>query len=162
MIVSTLTYAISKSTEGDIRKHLLSCDQRFSPPLSVRVCIGEYSNKIRDNATTHEAWDGNLLIGLVAAYRNIQERSLYITNVSVLPAWSGKGIATKLLSRCLEWAVSEAIENVSLEVSQENIPAMRLYENFGFKNRDSIGGGRATQYILQLSAPMRHKKELVE
>ena len=133
MNAESLDFKVDACTEEDIRSHLSGCDARFSPPLSDRVDIGEYSRKLRLNAITFEAWNGESLVGMVAAYLNVGERSCFITNTSVLAEFSGRGVAARLLAACLERARAEQVETVSLEVSQDSRPAIRLYTKFGFQ-----------------------------
>jgi ribosomal protein S18 acetylase RimI-like enzyme len=130
MIAGVLSFSVNSSAEEDIRAHLLGCDQHFIPPLSERVDLIAYSRKVRDHALTIEAWDGKTLVGLVAGYLNTAERSSYVTNVSVLPSFAGKGIATKLLDTFIEHAKTASIETMALEVSKANPTAMHLFSKF--------------------------------
>jgi len=133
MNADSLDFKVNASTEKDIRSHLSGCDRQFSPPLSGRVDIGEYSKKLRLNAVTFEAWNGESLVGMVAAYIDARARSCFITNTSVSPEFSRQGVAAKLLAACLERARAEQVETVSLEVSQDSHPAIGLYTKFGFR-----------------------------
>jgi ribosomal protein S18 acetylase RimI-like enzyme len=126
-------YSLNKASEAEIVEHLRTCDANFVPPLSGRVEIKDYAKKIASEATRFEAWSGGKLIGLVAAYCNDQEKLLaYITNVSVLRAWTGKGIAMRLLSYCIEHARASGMRQISLEVAGDSTPAIKLYEKSGF------------------------------
>jgi len=133
MNAESLDFKVNASTEDDIRSHLSGCDRQFSPPLSERVDIGEYSRKLRLNAVTFEAWWGKSLVGMLAAYFDARERSCFISNTSVSPEFSRRGVAAKLLAACLERARSEHVATVSLEVSQDSHPAISLYTKFGFQ-----------------------------
>lgn len=101
-----------------------------------------------------EAWSGGTLVGLVAAYCNDREGQLaYVTSVSVLKAWAGKGIAARLLSRCVEHAKSSGMRRISLEVASDNAPAIRLYEKYGF------AAGKATNAILTMNLSLVDEEE---
>jgi ribosomal protein S18 acetylase RimI-like enzyme len=127
-------YLLNKASAAQIADHLLRCDADFIPPLSGRVEINDYARKIASKATRFEAWSGGTLVGLVAAYCNDQEsRIAYITSVSVLRAWTGKDIAARLMSRCIEHAKASGMRQISLEVAGDNAPAIKLYKNSGFK-----------------------------
>jgi len=152
MNADSLDFKVNASTEKDIRAHLSGCDRRFSPPLSDRVDIGEYSKKLRVNAVTFEAWNGESLVGMLAAYLDVGERSCFITNTSVLAEFSGRGVAARLLAACLERARAEQVETVSLEVSKDSQPAIRLYAKFGFQvvgHREGLLTMQCTQLKLQ-------------
>src|SRR2546423_3514863 len=124
---------VNPGAKGAFAPHLTSGARRFSPPLSDRVDIGEYSKKLRLNAVTFEAWNGESLVGLLAAYIDGRERSCFITNTSVSPGFSRRGVAAKLLAACFERARAEQVETVSLEVSQDSHAAIGLYTKFGFR-----------------------------
>jgi ribosomal protein S18 acetylase RimI-like enzyme len=128
------------ATQEDIQAHLEHCDENFSPRLSIKVEIGEYSRKISAKARTFEAWSGDTLVGLVAAYLNDRDaRSGFITNVSVANAFMGRGIAAALLDRCLDKSRQEGIEAIGLEVSMKSREAIRLYEKLGFSTFERKG-----------------------
>lgn len=55
-----------------------------------------------------------------------------VTNVAVLPSWRGQGIGGRLMERLLADGKNEGIEAFTLEVRAGNLPAIRLYESFGF------------------------------
>lgn len=126
-------YLSNKASETEIAEHLSRCDADFIPPLSGRVEINNYAKKIIDNAARFEAWFGNRLIGLVAAYFNDEEGHIaYITSVSILNEWVGKGISEILMTKCIEHAKAAGILVISLEVACSNKPAINLYEKTGF------------------------------
>jgi ribosomal protein S18 acetylase RimI-like enzyme len=130
---SNVEYLMNKASEVDIYRHLLRCDADFIPTLSSRVRINEYARKIIDHAIRLEAWSGNVLIGLVAVYcNNLEKNTAFITSVSVLRLWAGKGIATQLMSHCIEFSKESGISLIRLELASENISAMSLYIKCGF------------------------------
>lgn len=130
---AAVVFLLNKASEAEIVEHLLACDADFVPPLSGRVEIGAYAQKIASKATRFEAWSGGTLVGLVAAYCNDQEKRIaYITSVSVLRAWTGKGIAALLTGRCIEHAKASGMRQIELEVSGDNAPAIKLYKKSGF------------------------------
>jgi len=128
-----IEYLLNKASEVEIAIHLSACDADFVPPLSGRIEISDYAKKIASNATRLEAWSGNALIGLVAVYCNDQENGIaFITNVSVLRPWTSKGIATNLMSQCIEYAKALGMQLISLELASNNISAINLYDKSGF------------------------------
>lgn len=126
-------YLLNKASVAEIAQHLRTCDTGFVPPLSCRVEIKDYAQKILCYAVRFEAWSDGTLIGLVAAYCNDQDmRTAYITSVSVLKEWTGKGVATCLMSLCIKHVNALGMKQICLEVASNNIPAIRLYEKSGF------------------------------
>ncbi|MBN9547263.1 MAG: GNAT family N-acetyltransferase [Alphaproteobacteria bacterium] len=137
----------NQASVAQIAEHLRSCDYAFVPPLSRRVSIDDYARRIIDRADRFEAWEGGELVGLVAAYCNdVKSRVAFITSVSVLFRWQGKGIASQLVSRCTDHANSLGFSRIELEVGQMNAGAIALYNKHGFV----IGkenGGASTMYL---------------
>lgn len=130
-------YFSNKATTSSIHSHLLACDVDFVESLIKRVDLTGYVKKIYNNAVRFEAWNGNELVGLVAAYCNDQtKRMAYITSVTVLSEWQGKGIAAQLIRRCIEHAEKLGMHCISLEVVRGNAPAISLYEKYGFMIAD--------------------------
>jgi ribosomal protein S18 acetylase RimI-like enzyme len=138
------------ATKEDIQAHLERCDRDFSPSLSLKVNIEEYSRKIRARANTFEAWSGNALVGLVAAYMNDPgTRTGFITSVSVAKEFMGRGIASALLEHCLNRSRQEGMKAVRLEVSLESREAIHLYKNFGFS--EIVRKGETVSMKLEIS-----------
>jgi ribosomal protein S18 acetylase RimI-like enzyme len=132
-----VNYFQNKATESDIHCHLNGCDAQFIQTLSKRVNLKEYSKKIYNKAERFEAWADNVLVGLVAAYCNDQVKGIaFITSVSVLNEWQGKGIAKQLIVRCIEHAAKLGMHSIELEVGIGNVSAIALYEKCGFRRND--------------------------
>ena len=140
----------NRAEVAQVAAHLAGCDAQFIPPLSARVDLGAYAERIVRHAERFEAWSGQQLTGLVAAYCNDeQRRRAFITSVSVLPAWQGHGIAARLLSECVQFARSAGFESIELEVHAANDAALGLYRKHGFSGA-TCGDDAATKRILKL------------
>lgn len=125
---------------AELTAHLSRCDAAFVPPLSGRVAIDAYAQKMMDKAMRFEAWHAGELVGLVATYCNDPEkRTAFITSVSVLPSWQGRGIAAKLMAHCIDHVRGQGFGYIELEVDQRNLAAVTLYEKYGFATT-RIGG----------------------
>lgn len=140
MSIAGITYRTKAASEPEILDHLNECDNSFIPPLSSRVDLRSYAKKIVNHAVTFEAWNERKLAGLLAAYFNNSEKRVgYITNVSVLPEFAGKGIGSKLLLRCFHHALKENYPEICLEVNRANIKAISLYRKHNFTQTDEKG-----------------------
>jgi len=101
--------------------------------LDKTVDITTYSKKIAENCITFEAWINNDLAGLIAAYFNDPENTAgFITNVSILKAYAGRGVASELLKNCIGYGTENKFKEISLEVHDNNERAIRLYKKSGF------------------------------
>jgi ribosomal protein S18 acetylase RimI-like enzyme len=140
---AAIDYLVNKTSAAQIADHLSRCDAHFVPPLSGRVEIETYSRQIASKATRFEAWSGSVLVGLVAAYCNDLETGIaYITSVSVLHEWTGRGVAADLMRRCVEYAKASGMRQISLEVARDNSPAIKLYDESGF-----VADGTGTPFV---------------
>tara|TARA_B100000809_G_scaffold230847_1_gene245572 strand:- start:298 stop:729 length:432 start_codon:yes stop_codon:yes gene_type:complete len=125
-----LNKKIKTATKNDIYEHLVSCNDNFIPPLNKTINILEYSEKLHSKSTTFEIWDNELLAGLIACYFN--QKTGFITNVSTLLNYNGKGIASSLLSNCIDYSRKNGVTVIKLEVNRLNTLAIRIYNKFGF------------------------------
>ncbi len=79
------------------------------------------------------ARDGDLLVGYagIARLGRSKPYEYEIHTIGVDPAYQGQGIGRRLVAELLEIASGGA---VYLEVRTDNVPAIKLYESFGFVN----------------------------
>lgn len=130
-----IKFRIQTATEADVLLHLKACNADFIPPLSQKVDLSQYAAKLFSNALTFEAWDNNLLAGLIAAYFN-KKPSGFITNVSVLNQYKGFGLASQLMLNTIDYAKTNGFTDISLEVNANNAAAVALYEKYNFHKSD--------------------------
>ena len=77
-----------------------------------------------------------------------------ILNVAVSPAYCRQHIGEELLRRCLAWASSRGVEQITLEVGAGNLPALCLYYKLGFVQvgvRKNFYQNNEDAFILKLS-----------
>lgn len=117
-----------------IKQHLTTCSNTFIPSLDSYVNIDDYSKKIFKQATLFTKFDNDKLVGLVAVYDNSIEKFGWVTNVSVDPEYSRKGIASELLNECNKYFENKKYFNILLEVFSDNEKAIKLYNKHGFIN----------------------------
>ena len=127
----SITYRTNTATAEQIRVHLDACDSSFIPPLSTRVAIADYAQKLADNAQRMEAWAGETLVGFAALYANRPPQG-FISNVSVMPSHQRQGIAAGLMQGCHDLAVGAGLALLTLEVATDNAAAITLYRAHGF------------------------------
>lgn len=131
-------FDLNKADTAQLAAHLRACDDVFTPPLSDRVNVDDYASKIADRAQRFEAWINCELVGLIAAYCNdLEQRTAFITSVSVLPIWQGRGIASRLMAICIGYVRNLGFRRIELEVEGSNAAAVTLYNKHGFKKNSS-------------------------
>lgn len=144
-----LAFKTNRADAQAINAHLYACDAQFIPHLSERVDLKAYVAKIEKQAVQFEAWDGDVLIGLVAGYANDpKKQNSFLTNVSVLPDWHGKGIAGRLLNDFVNHARGAGFDHVVLSVDTRNERALALYRKHGFI--DGAEDGIILEMILNI------------
>ena len=77
-----------------------------------------------------------------------------VNNIAVRVDKRNCKIGTKILEKLIDISKSLNCSSVTLEVNVENVPAIKLYENFGFKNlgiRKNYYNGSADAYIMTLN-----------
>lgn len=89
---------------------------------------------IRNGVSQFVALDGSQVIGwadIVPAWPDATAHCGRL-GMGLLRAYRGQGIGRRLLEACLAKAWRNGITRVELEVRADNLPAIRLYEQFGF------------------------------
>lgn len=73
--------------------------------------------------------------GEVAGYgvMRISRGWAHIMNVCVAPEYRGRGLARKMMDHLLQTAADKGASRAWLEVRVDNLPAIRLYRNMGFR-----------------------------
>ena len=154
-----LEICTNQADPEQIAKHLRACDASFTPPLSGRLEISGYAQKIADKANRFEAWAEGELVGLVAAYCNDTEsRTAFITSVSILPGWQGRRVASQLVSQCIAYADRNGFRRIELEVSVQNTAAVRLYEKHGFLADTPCGQSVIMHLAIKKEAEMNQQR----
>lgn len=144
-----LKYAINRATSADIGDHLRLCDVTFVQPLSDRVNIAEYAEKIRRFGVTFECWCQSRLVALVAAYENEDLDELFITSVSTCPTFVRQGIARKLLSEGIKFAKNKGFNSVRLEVDAGSTAAIKLYESIQFRPESGLSNQNGQRVMIR-------------
>lgn len=133
MLTGAINYTIKTADLNSVLTHLVKCNDNFIPRLSEKLDIPAYSKKIVENSVTFEAWKNDELVGLIAAYFNdTNTYSGFITNVSTIKEYSGKGIASQLMKMCFNYAGENGFGQIFLEVFHQNSSAIQLYKKYNF------------------------------
>lgn len=96
---------------------------------SYNVLKQELENK---NTTYIVAKENDEIIGFAGIMICLDEATL--NNIVVKKSFRNKGIGGELLEALIELCSEMSIHSFTLEVNVNNVPAIKLYEKFGFKN----------------------------
>lgn len=129
-----LSTSRNTASPAAIHAHLRECDARFTPALSARVDLAGYARKLATSADRFEAWYGERLVGLVAAYLSTAATEKgFISSVSVTRDFGGKGLATALMLDCRQVARGQGLAGLTLDVSAADEVAQAFYRKLGFE-----------------------------
>jgi len=101
----------------------------FSMPWSVEMLRGELKAPFTHYFAAVD--DHGRVLGYAGMQAILDEG--YITNIAVAPSARRLGIASALLGRLLDLGRELNLAFLTLEVRESNVPAISLYEKFGFK-----------------------------
>jgi len=123
---------INLSSELEVFGHLKICDETFKPPLSTYVDIKKYSKKLFEKSKRFEIFHDSNLIGLLCTYEDEDNMIVFISNVSVIPSFQGKGISNELINFCINFYKKNGFKKINLEVYYENKKALNFYKKNKF------------------------------
>ncbi len=149
---NAITYRLNTATSAQIAQHLRACSHLFLPPLHEKVDIDAYADKMARHAQRFEAWDPteNIPVALVCTYFNDPAKQHgFITNVSTLGGYSGRGIGFALMTQCIQFGKESRFSDIQLEVHPQSVSAIRLYQKCGFEAVAST----PTSVAMRLSLP---------
>jgi ribosomal protein S18 acetylase RimI-like enzyme len=136
-----MNYRLDSVGAAELLTHLRAADAGFAPPLSSRIDLAGYADKLAAHARRIEAWQDDTLVGLIALYANDRARGGFITNVSVLPDFQGQGVAGELLKRAVALSIELGLPHLRLEVYADNTAALALYRRHGFSAEAAPSAG---------------------
>jgi len=127
MAATDVSYHIEPANLRDLGglRHLeRACFPQDAWPLLDLIAVLTYPHIVRLKAV-----HGGKMIGFVAGDRKSDEIG-WIATIGVLPKFQGQGIGAALLRACEERL---NVARIRLNVRRGNLPAIRLYERFGYQ-----------------------------
>ena len=132
-MINPVHYKIKDASQKDLFEHFKKCNGQFLERLNQRVNLLSYCKKLHKNAVTFEAWNDSKLVGVVSVYLNNKESAIgFISNVSVVPAFERRGIASRLINMAIERARKLEFLELCLDVHSGNATALSFYRKHGF------------------------------
>lgn len=121
-----MVYRLTREHTKDIYNILAAS---FSTPWSEDTIKALLQS---DTGACYGVFDEDNLVGYAALEWVLDEGSL--TDIAVLPAYRGKGIATQLMAVIVGESYHKfELRFITLEVRESNTPAISLYKKFGFE-----------------------------
>lgn len=126
-----ITY--NASSEEQLLQHFRRLDEQFLIILKAKVNLSLYVKKLVDKSSRLESWGGEELVGLLAFYTSIADKTIFITNLTVIAEEKRRGIGSLLLNHLKVLMIADSMSKISLEVDIENIGAIGFYKRHGFE-----------------------------
>lgn len=120
-------------TKEFIKNYVVKFDNDFYEPLSARVAMEAFSQKLSDLSTTFIIYDGNEVAGIICAYfYDPSSKAGFITLVHTRQEYRGRHYSLYLLNAVKEYAKGYGFNTINLIVSKQQISAYQLYTKHGF------------------------------
>ena len=107
--------------------HRLESELFTVDPWSIEQFWSELAQQSRAYAV---AVDGDRIIGYAGAFLLAPDSD--VQTIAVSPRDQGRGVGAILLTWLIEQAVAQGCRQMLLEVRSDNVPAIAMYERFGF------------------------------
>jgi ribosomal protein S18 acetylase RimI-like enzyme len=121
-------------TKDEIFIFLNKVDSSFIPiPLSNRINLKLYSEKLAINAMHFSVEEDNCLIGICCCYMNdTKKKKAFISVICIDSEYKGIGLGKKLILECEAHAKKLGYKCVESEVHIENVPSIEMFKTIGY------------------------------
>ena len=125
------------------KEHIISFLNEFSSafpvPLTEKVSIEQYVNKVLEKGYVIIAVENEGIAGINMFYANDREKKrACISLICVSDKYRRRKVATSLLQIAEDISLENGMNYLLLCVHKENLGAIRTYEKFGFIRNDSL------------------------
>jgi len=119
----------------DDREHIAA----FADALWGEVLVESFGRRYQvGTLPAFVAGDEGEIVGVASYAREGKATNLVMLNV--LPRWQGRGVARGLTTAVIKMTRSEGADRVILTTTNDNLPALALYQRLGFTITEVIVG----------------------
>lgn len=137
----------ARVTKENLLDFLQCVDSDFTPTLSEKVELLEWSTKVLSRASYIACVNQHQLVGLLVFYcNNLDTRCAYISLLGVRADYRGRGYAREMLQQTIKSVREQAFNKIG--VHSNNLRAITLYQSLGFK---TIGDAVDGRYYMELT-----------
>ena len=100
----------------------------------------------RENSNYFVAEADGQIIGILPVHGGLYEADHHACSLGLYidKAWRGRGVGRAMMTHAMNWIIAgDVLKRIMLLVYETNIPAIRLYESFGFE----VEGRRRKAYF---------------
>lgn len=123
----------NSSDENRIYSFLKKVDNQYHTPLSERVDLLSYAEKLALHAFNFFLTETYTDIAHAAIYYNELESSVFLSNIAILEDYAGYGLGSSLLSEIELFSISKNAMTFSLEADANSAKLNKFYVKRGFK-----------------------------
>ncbi|AFJ01909.1 acetyltransferase [Methylophaga frappieri] len=124
-------------------------DSDFYDPLSERVNLFDYAKKLSDKAKNlFLVAEEQVDVAHFAFYLNEQQKSLFITSISIKKVFQGIGLGSYLLTALKRYARDTNYRLIELEVDSRSQSLIHFYKKNEFVEQTRNGNILSLQYRL--------------
>lgn len=125
---------VGKPTKEFFKEYVLKHDNDFYEPLSGRIDIDKFVEKVHTLSTTFILVQEDKIAGLIASYfYDKPSEKGFITLTHIKHEFRGQHLSTLLLEAVKDYACSINFKYIDLMVYKDNSSAFNLYLKHGFK-----------------------------
>ncbi len=126
-------------------------DKAFSVPLSERVELAAFTDKLIMLGKVNIALHDDVPVGLIGYYANNYESKVaYVTVLGVLDACRGRGIAARLLESAVTTSRECMMERLALHTDRSNEAAIGMYLKHGFSPKEDPARPDSIKFVKKL------------
>lgn len=113
---------------------LILDEQKYDPNVEIINVKDFYIHYIKDPTKYFEVCeDDNNIVGYI--YSIIENNSIKIDALFVDESYRNKGIASKLIENCINYAKNNNIKTITINVLKDNIKAKNIYYKYFTLNK---------------------------
>lgn len=128
---------LNKISKKEIEVFIKLVDRNFAPPLSERLDLVAYSEKLFQKASTIFIYKKNKPVSGIFFYKDPESRIIYIPLVATLTQFQGKGYFQLLLNELFKLLKGTLYNIVKLETWQGS-KALNYYIKSGFRIEEKV------------------------
>lgn len=126
-----------------IKEYIIKYDNDFYEPLSERVDMDQYGQKLSDLSTTFILYKGNEVAGLMCSYfYDPSSKVGFNTLLHTKLEYRGKHLSLYILDAVKEYARKHGFEKIAHYTNKQQTSAFQLYIRHGFTVVEEEESGR--------------------
>ncbi len=140
---------VGKPSVAFFKEYVLAHDNDFYKPLSSRIDVDAFVEKVYNLSTTFVLLVEGKVAGLIASYfYDLLSEKGFITLTHTKQEFRGQHLSTILLKATQDYARSNNFKYIDLMVYKDNASAFNLYQKHGFEVLEDNNGRCLMRYIV--------------